>query len=66
MEWKFGVTASTDEMKQVGSTFLQIKFYLDKDGKREEEIVEMNVDQLYKFMGDMEKAKTYMELLTSE
>lgn len=64
MSWKFGVTASTDEMKQVGSTFLQLKLYLDKNGVREEELVEMNVEQLYAFLGEMEKAKQFMDLLT--
>ena len=65
MSWKFGVTASTDELKQVGSTFLQLKLYLDKNGVREEELVEMNVEQLYAFLGEMEKAKAFMDLLTS-
>lgn len=33
MEWKFGVTASTDELRQVGSTFLQLKLTIDKGGE---------------------------------
>ena len=30
MEWKFGVTASSDDKAQVGSTFLQLKLVLNK------------------------------------
>ena len=48
----------------MGSTFLQLKLYLDKNGVREEELVEMNVEQLYAFLGEMEKAKQFMDLLT--
>lgn len=30
MEWKFGVTAASDEVGQVGSTFLHLKLVVDK------------------------------------
>jgi hypothetical protein len=30
LEWKFGVTASTDDMASVGATFLQMKLVIDR------------------------------------
>ena len=34
LAWKFGVTTSTDEVATVGSTFLQMKLEIEKDGAR--------------------------------
>ena len=39
MEWRFGVTASTSELKSVGATFLQLKLMLQKrDGSGTEAV----------------------------
>lgn len=66
MEWKFGVTASSDELDTVGSTFLQMKFTLatsgsSKDNKSEQAFVEMSLPQFYDFLAKMEKAKAEMD-----
>ena len=39
MQWKFGVTASSDSLKQLGSTFLQLKLVLDKGNNCMENVV---------------------------
>ncbi len=64
MEWKFGVTAATSEVAQVGSTFLQVKLVVDKGGAREDVFVEFTLPQFYEFLADMEKAKTYVDFLS--
>jgi COMM domain containing 7 len=66
MEWKFGVTAASDELSQVGSTFLHMKLVVDKgEGKREDVFMELTLPQFYDFMADMEKAKTYIDFLSN-
>ncbi len=47
MEWRFGVTASSSDLDQVGSTFLQLKLVLDKGGLRENVFVELTLPQFY-------------------
>ncbi len=64
MEWKFGVTAASSELAQVGSTFLQLKLVVDKGGAREQVFVELTLPQFYDFLADMEKAKTYVDFLS--
>ena len=65
MEWKFGVTAASDEVAQVGSTFLHLKLVVDRgNGQREDIFMELSLPQFYQFMGDMEKAKTYIDFLS--
>jgi hypothetical protein len=42
-EWRFGITAANKEMKDAGSTFLQLKLLIDRgDGESKEEFVGMS------------------------
>ena len=42
MEWKFGVSASSNSSKKLGTTFLQLKLVIDKgDGKTEDVVMGM-------------------------
>jgi hypothetical protein len=66
MEWKFGVTASSDELDTVGNTFLQMKFTLASGSKvnnnKVEQIhVEMSLPQFYDLLSKMELAKAEMD-----
>ena len=65
MEWKFGVTASSDELDTVGSTFLQMKFSLASgskvDNTSEQVHVEMSLPQFYNFLSTMEQAQAEMD-----
>jgi len=62
MEWRFGVTASTNELRKVGSTFLQLKLVLDKGNNTKENIyMEFTLPQFYEFVKDMEQAKAHLE-----
>lgn len=36
MEWRFGVTASSNEAQRVGSSFLQLKLLINKGNANEE------------------------------
>jgi hypothetical protein len=63
MEWKFGVTASSEELDTVGSTFLQMKFTLNSGANDDEKVhVEMSLPQFYEFLAKMEKAKAEMDM----
>eukprot|EP00943_MAST-04B_sp_MAST-4B-sp1_P002134 g2134.t1 len=72
MEWKFGVTASSNDLESVGNTFLQLKLVInkggsgakDEDGKsnssaNDKEVIymELTLPQFYNFLAEMEKAK---------
>ncbi len=75
MDWKFGVTASSDDVESVGSTFLQLKLVINKGlessaGEKAgvaKEIVymELTLPQFYSFLAEMEKAKSVVEFLSS-
>nr|CAG4711851.1 unnamed protein product [Naegleria fowleri] len=57
LDWRFGVTASSSELNEVGSTFLQLKLTID-DGGRRDVFVEMTLQQFYDFLHEMEKAQS--------
>ena len=65
MEWKFGVTASSDEMEQVGATFLQLRMCINKGEGGAPEVVtmEMTLPQFYAFLSTMEQAKSHLDYL---
>lgn len=69
VEWKFGVTASTDEMDQVGDTFLQLKLVVDKSagggGSRDKVALELSLSQFYKFLASMQEAKSHLDFLAA-
>jgi hypothetical protein len=65
MEWRFGVTMSNNEMRQVGTTFLQLKLVLDKgQGVTQDVYLELTLPQFYHFLREMEKAKNQLEFLS--
>lgn len=62
MEWKFGVTASSDDAAQVGGTFLQLKLVLNKgDGELSNVYMELTLPQFYEFLHEMERCKATMD-----
>eukprot|EP00300_Choanocystis_sp_HF-7_P033461 c4580_g1_i1.p1 GENE.c4580_g1_i1~~c4580_g1_i1.p1 ORF type:complete len:214 (+),score=49.81 c4580_g1_i1:1-642(+) len=62
MQWKFGVTASNAELKQVGSTFLQMKLGIDKGGGDLTNVfAELSLPQFYKFLSEMERANAALD-----
>ncbi|XP_071960659.1 COMM domain-containing protein 7-like [Antedon mediterranea] len=61
MDWKFGVTAASSELKKVGNTFLQLKLVVNKGNKMENVYMELTVPQFYSFLHEMEKAKASLE-----
>ncbi|KAG2385459.1 hypothetical protein C9374_003274 [Naegleria lovaniensis] len=63
LDWRFGVTASSSELNEVGSTFLQLKLTIDDGGKRDV-FVEMTLQQFYDFLHEMEKAQSSIEFFT--
>jgi len=63
MEWKFGVTASSDELNKVGTCFLQLKLVIDRGNKEKENVViELSLPQFYQFLHQMEKASRQLQV----
>ena len=66
MDWSFGVIAATDYSDQIGKTFLQMKLTIDDANTGvHEEFFEMTLEQFYQFLGQMEKAKSYLDLISA-
>lgn len=65
MDWNFGVTASSNDCDQVGKTFLQLKLSVNtrEDGVKDI-FMELTLEQFYQFLAQMEKCKSYLDLLT--
>jgi hypothetical protein len=65
------VTASTDELSQLGSCFLQLKLVIDRGDKKENVlmgaltsfsfssmcVIELSLPQFYQFLAEMQSAK---------
>lgn len=47
----------------MGKSFLQLKLDLEEGGKPKNVFVEMTISQFYKFLHDLEKAKSNIDLL---
>lgn len=66
LDWTFGVTASTSEMDQVGSAFLQLKMTLDTgDNTTQDEYLELSIDQFFSFLSSLEQCKKFLDLVSS-
>mmetsp|Transcript_48897 Transcript_48897/g.72653 ORF Transcript_48897/g.72653 Transcript_48897/m.72653 type:complete len:208 (-) Transcript_48897:73-696(-) len=64
MQWKFGVTAASDEMRRVGSTFLQLKLTVGKGESKQRVNLEMTLPQFYDFLAQMEKVRSTMDFVS--
>lgn len=72
LDWSFGVTASTSDMDQSGTAFLQLKMTVDKGdgsgsggGGPKDVFLELSVDQFYSFLSSMEQCKRFLDLVAS-
>jgi hypothetical protein len=63
MDWRFGVTASSSELNQVGTTFLQLKLVLGEEKKPV--FLELSLPQFYDFLHQMEKAKSSLDFFSN-
>lgn len=63
MEWKFGVTAATDEMETIGTTFLQLKLVISKGSSTEDVYMELTLPQFYDFLAQLEKVNSLVDLM---
>jgi len=62
LEWKFGVTASTSDLSQAGTCFLQLKLVLDRGDKKENVLMELSLPQFYQFLAQMQAASRQCDL----
>ena len=65
LDWNFGVTAFTDECQQVGKTFVQLKLTISTEHGVKDVLMELTVEQFYHFLSQMEKCKSYLDLILS-
>ncbi|KAK2583042.1 hypothetical protein KPH14_009080 [Odynerus spinipes] len=63
VSWRFGVTAGSSDSDKVGKSFLQLKLCLNEGDKIKNHFVEMSIPEFYKFLHDLEKAKSNLDLL---
>ena len=63
ISWRFGVTAASKELDNVGKSFLQVKLDLEEDNKPRTVFVEMTISEFYRFLHDLENAKSDLDLL---
>jgi len=63
LEWKFGVTASSDELQAAGESFLLVKYTLQEGEQSELKHIamEMSLSQFYHFLHEMETAKAAID-----
>ena len=64
MDWSFGVTAASDDISNVGKTFLQLKLILERDASTEGcdvIFMELSLEQFYQLLASMEKSKAYID-----
>jgi hypothetical protein len=63
-QWKFGVTASTDECRQMSATYVQVLMVLDQGTAKPKEVrMEMDLPMFYELLAEFEKVKSLMDFL---
>ncbi len=78
LDWSFGVTASSDFSDHIGKTYLQLKLtirdegnlsdtdsFVGKDNNLRELFFELTLEQFYQFLGQMEKCKSYIDVISA-
>lgn len=63
VSWRFGVTAASNESDNVGKSFFQLKLCLEENNKINNIFIEMTISEFYKFLHDLEKANSNLDLL---
>lgn len=63
-EWRFGVTVSSDDVSKVGSTYVQLKLAVERDGVVCNEWVELTLSKFYDLLSKLERAKSYVDYLS--
>ena len=64
LDWKFGVTSSSDELQAVGSSFVVVRLTTaPKEGDGEERVLcmELTLPQFYSFLHQLETAKATLD-----
>lgn len=64
IQWKFGVSASSSELNQMGSCFLQLQMTVEKGENRKENVLmELSLPQFYSFLQQMQLANRQMQAM---
>ncbi|RYG55593.1 hypothetical protein EON66_04925 [archaeon] len=65
-KWQFGVTVSTNDVARAGATYVDMKFVTDEGGKLVTHSVELSLTQFYCILGQLESAKSYVDLMSPD
>lgn len=66
MQWQFGITVATEEVKQIGTSFLQVTLAV-KDANTNtvtKHFIELSIPQFFDVLTQLEKAKAVMDYLS--
>jgi hypothetical protein len=56
------VTVASSGTDEVGKNFIQLRIFYNEDGNIKSIFTEMNINQFYKFLHDLEKAKNTLDI----
>ena len=57
MQWRFGVTSGSSEIRRSGKTFLQMKLTLNDGAASEDVFAELSLSQFFALMKGLQAAK---------
>ena len=57
MEWKFGITAGNDDLKELGKVFLVLKLTINRGERLEDVVMELTLAQFYSLLSELQKAQ---------
>lgn len=66
MQWEFGVIASSSEVKEQGTVYLQLRLSVNKGSSTENTVMELSLPQFYKFLSEMQAAQRMISAMTEQ
>eukprot|EP00123_Amoebidium_parasiticum_P010691 comp20252_c0_seq1/m.25332 comp20252_c0_seq1/g.25332 ORF comp20252_c0_seq1/g.25332 comp20252_c0_seq1/m.25332 type:complete len:203 (-) comp20252_c0_seq1:4-612(-) len=66
IDWKLGIVAGTSEQHTDGNVFVQMRLAIERAGRVEHVLVELNLKQFYSLMHELERAKSTLEAMAAQ
>eukprot|EP00040_Diaphanoeca_grandis_P039568 m.259439 g.259439 ORF g.259439 m.259439 type:complete len:200 (-) comp38064_c0_seq1:37-636(-) len=64
MQWRFGVTSGSSELRTSGKTFLQMKMTINNGSTNEDVFMELSLPQFFSLMRELQQAKSSLDELS--
>mmetsp|Transcript_8705 Transcript_8705/g.22525 ORF Transcript_8705/g.22525 Transcript_8705/m.22525 type:complete len:200 (-) Transcript_8705:206-805(-) len=64
MQWRFGVTSGSSEIRKSGKTFLQMKMTINNGVGNDDVFMELTLPQFFSLMKEMQKAKVALDQMS--